>query len=104
MQKKKKNTKISAVEGFSKALHAELAELGIKVTIIEPGYFHTGFLDNSLFEAKKDIEDYWNTARSRMRVNSMEYKGRHQGDAHLAAKVIYEVANEKEPPLRLLLE
>jgi len=96
------NATKSAVEGFSKALHAELAELGIKVTIIEPGYFHTGFLDNSLFEAKKDIDDYWNTA-GRMRVNSMEYKGGHRGDAHLAAKVIYEVANEKKPPLRLLL-
>lgn len=96
------NAAKSAVEGYSKALHTEVAELGIKVTVIEPGYFHTGFLDNSLFAAKKDIEDYWSTA-GRMRVNSMENKGRNQGDAQLAAKVIYEVANEKEPPLRLLL-
>lgn len=30
-----------AVEGLSEALHAELAPLGIHVTVIEPGYFRT---------------------------------------------------------------
>jgi NAD(P)-dependent dehydrogenase (short-subunit alcohol dehydrogenase family) len=93
------NATKSAVEGFSKALSAELAELGIKVTIIEPGYFHTHFLDNSLFVAKKDIEDYQYTAGGN---GGMEDNGK-QGDAELAARTIYEVANEKQPPLRLLL-
>ena len=30
-----------AVEGLSEALHAELAPLGIHVTVVEPGYFRT---------------------------------------------------------------
>jgi NAD(P)-dependent dehydrogenase (short-subunit alcohol dehydrogenase family) len=34
-----------AVEGLSEAMHAELAPLGIHVTVIEPGYFRTDFLD-----------------------------------------------------------
>jgi NAD(P)-dependent dehydrogenase (short-subunit alcohol dehydrogenase family) len=34
-----------AVEGLSEALAQELAPLGVKVTIIEPGYFRTDFLD-----------------------------------------------------------
>ncbi len=36
-----------AVEGLSEALHHELAPLGIHVTVIEPGYFRTDFLDAS---------------------------------------------------------
>lgn len=33
-----------AVEGLSEALAAEVAEFGVKVTIVEPGYFRTDFL------------------------------------------------------------
>jgi len=36
-----------AVEGLSEALHAELEPLGIHVTVVEPGYFRTDFLDAS---------------------------------------------------------
>src|SRR6516165_4468477 len=36
-----------AVEGFSEALAKEVAPLGILVTIVEPGYFRTDFLDGS---------------------------------------------------------
>jgi len=34
-----------AVEGLSEALHGELAPLGIAVTVVEPGYFRTEFLE-----------------------------------------------------------
>lgn len=36
-----------AVEGLSEAMHGELQPLGIHVTVIEPGYFRTDFLDSS---------------------------------------------------------
>jgi NAD(P)-dependent dehydrogenase (short-subunit alcohol dehydrogenase family) len=36
-----------AVEGLSEAMAAELSPLGIKVTIIEPGYFRTDFLEDA---------------------------------------------------------
>jgi short-subunit dehydrogenase len=52
-----------AVEGLSEALHAELAPLGVKVTIVEPGYFRTEFLEgNSLVESPASIVDYDSTA------------------------------------------
>lgn len=35
-----------AVEGLSEALHDELKPLGIHVTVVEPGYFRTDFLDS----------------------------------------------------------
>jgi NAD(P)-dependent dehydrogenase (short-subunit alcohol dehydrogenase family) len=42
-----------AVEGLSEALAAELAPLGIGVTIVEPGPFRTDFLGGSLEKAAK---------------------------------------------------
>jgi NADP-dependent 3-hydroxy acid dehydrogenase YdfG len=52
-----------AVEGLSEALHAELAPLGIAVTVVEPGYFRTDFLDaSSLSVSGHRIEDYNATA------------------------------------------
>src|SRR6201987_684904 len=50
-----------AVEGISEALAAELAPLGIHVTIIEPGPFRTDFLGRSGVIAKTRIADYDNT-------------------------------------------
>ena len=52
-----------AVEGFSEALHQEVAPLGIHVTIVEPGYFRTDFLDASSLETEANIiDDYADTA------------------------------------------
>ena len=45
------NTTKFAVEGFSEALAAELAPLGVHVTVIEPGPFRTDFLGRSGVEA-----------------------------------------------------
>jgi len=39
-----------AVEGISEALHQELAPLGIQVTVVEPGFFRTDFLDEQSLE------------------------------------------------------
>lgn len=44
-----------AVGGLSEALHDELAPLGIHVTVIEPGYFRTDFLDSSSLSVSGDI-------------------------------------------------
>src|SRR5262249_21779486 len=52
-----------AVEGLSEAMHAELAPLGIYVTVVEPGYFRTDFLDaSSLSVSSRQISDYDETA------------------------------------------
>src|SRR5580704_16530345 len=47
-----------AVEAISESLAAELAPLGIRVTIIEPGPFRTDFLGRSSVVAEKRIADY----------------------------------------------
>src|SRR5262249_6102609 len=48
-----------AVEAISEALSAEVAPLGIKVTVVEPGFFRTDFLDDtSLSRTAQQIDDY----------------------------------------------
>jgi NAD(P)-dependent dehydrogenase (short-subunit alcohol dehydrogenase family) len=48
-----------AVEGLTEALAGEVAPLGIKVTVVEPGFFRTDFLDEtSLARTAQHIDDY----------------------------------------------
>ena len=68
-----------AVEGLSEALAAELAPLGIHVTIIEPGPFRTDFLGRSGVVAETRIADYDATAGN-MRKYFAENDGKQKGD------------------------
>lgn len=48
-----------AVEGLSESLSAEVAPFGIKVTIVEPGYFRTDFLSaDSLRLPESKLDEY----------------------------------------------
>lgn len=48
-----------AVEGFSESLAAEVARFGVQVTIVEPGFFRTDFLEpTSVRHGTNPIPDY----------------------------------------------
>jgi NADP-dependent 3-hydroxy acid dehydrogenase YdfG len=91
-----------AVEGISEALAAELAPLGIRVTIIEPGPFRTDFLGRSGVVTKTRIADYDNTAGN-MRKYFAENSGKQKGDPLRAVQAMMQVVESPNPPLRLLL-
>ena len=91
-----------AVEGLSESLSIELAPLGIKVTIVEPGPFRTDWAGRSLLESKKVIEDYDATAGERRR-QSRERSGKQQGDPVRGSEAIIKAVMSENPPLRLLL-
>jgi NAD(P)-dependent dehydrogenase (short-subunit alcohol dehydrogenase family) len=91
-----------AVEGLSEALAKELAPLGIRVTIIEPGYFRTELLaPEALQYAATEIDDYSETAGVvRRSVSAMH--GRQPGDPRKLALALLRIVNSSEPPLRFL--
>lgn len=91
-----------AVEGMSDALRKELAPLGIRVIVVEPGAFRTDFAGRSLHQANANIEDYAPTAGPRRKENDTT-DGTQQGDPDKGARVLIDVVGRTTPPFRLLL-
>jgi NAD(P)-dependent dehydrogenase (short-subunit alcohol dehydrogenase family) len=92
-----------AMEGFSEALANELKPLGIWVTIVEPGYFRTDFLDASSLDTEQTvIADYESTAGV-MRAHATDVNHAQPGDPVKAAAAIVDIASAANPPVHLLL-
>jgi NAD(P)-dependent dehydrogenase (short-subunit alcohol dehydrogenase family) len=91
-----------AVEGFSEALAAELAPLGVHVTIVEPGPFRTDFLGRSGVEAANRIPEYEATAGQAHNYMNTQ-SGKQRGDPKKAVQAMMDVAVSPNPPLHLIL-
>ena len=91
-----------ALEGLSDGLKEEVAPLGIKVMVVEPGAFRTDFAGRSLTQSNKIIADYNKTAGLR-RIGKDKSHGSQPGDPDKGADVIIEAIESNEPPFRLLL-
>ncbi|WP_134087838.1 oxidoreductase [Olivibacter sp. XZL3] len=91
-----------AVEGMSDALRKEVAPLGIRIIVIEPGAFRTDFAGRSLTGTQKEISDYRETAGKRRKGNDHTH-GTQPGNPQKAAQAIIKLAESKNVPFRLLL-
>lgn len=91
-----------AIEGMSDALRKELAPLGIRVIVIEPGAFRTDFAGRSLTQSKNVIADYESTAGQRRKEKDTS-NGKQMGDPTKAANVLIKIYEGDEVPFRLLL-
>ncbi|MGQ0368043.1 SDR family NAD(P)-dependent oxidoreductase [Leucobacter sp. Z1108] len=90
-----------AVEGLSEALALELAEMGIRVTVVEPGVFRTEFFSTaSIVAADTPIADYDTLIN---REVALENDGIQPGDPQKAAAAILAIVDAEVPPLRLPL-
>jgi NAD(P)-dependent dehydrogenase (short-subunit alcohol dehydrogenase family) len=79
-----------AIKGFSEALAAEVAPLGIKVTIVEPGPFRTRFMDAA--EWAKAMPDYaQSVGKTREMLRKLD--GRQPGDPARAAQAIIQAVS-----------
>lgn len=91
-----------AVEGLSEALAKEIAPLGLRVIIVEPGPFRTEFLGRSVLLAKNEVADYAETS-GRLRHYRRRNNGQQLGDPRKAAAVILRAVDASHPPLHLPL-
>ena len=92
-----------AVEGLSEALAQEVKPFGINVTIIEPGYVRTNFLNSgSIASPQNPVPAYTAIAEER-RKHQEDVPGTQIGNPQKIAEVITNLTKVPEPPLRILL-
>jgi NAD(P)-dependent dehydrogenase (short-subunit alcohol dehydrogenase family) len=92
-----------AVEGISEALAGEVAPLGIHVTVVEPGFFRTDFLDDtSLVRTAQQIDDYSESV-GKTRAHATDFNHGQRGDPRKLASAFIALVNAKNAPLRLPL-
>jgi short-subunit dehydrogenase len=85
-----------ALEGVSEQLRLETKHLGIKVSVVEPGFFKTN-LFGSHKDASESIDDYREVkARAMKRLSRYHDEG---GDPAVVAQLVLKIIQEKEPKL-----
>lgn len=88
-----------AVGGFSEVLAKEVAPLGIKVTVLEPGGMRTDWAGASM-RVDPVRDDYAATVGAFV---ALREHGAAQSDPAKVARAIVALANEPAPPRRLLI-
>lgn len=89
-----------AVEGFSESIAQELAPFGVHVTIVEPGFFRTDFLDtNSVRYGDNPIADYAEMSAA-LRAFYDARNHNQAGDPAKLGKALVTLARAKAPPVR----
>jgi NAD(P)-dependent dehydrogenase (short-subunit alcohol dehydrogenase family) len=91
----------AALEGVSESLAKEVAHLGIRVTIVQPGPFRTDFAGRSLQKADP-IDDYADTVGA-ARDLIAQLDGNQPNDPTRGAEAIIHAVESPNPPLHLAL-
>ena len=92
----------AALELLTDGLAKEVAPLGIKAAVIEPGSFRTHFYDSSLKGTDVRIDDYSETSGKNRKENVVNLANQ-PGDPEKAGKVIVAAVKGGNLPRRLLL-
>jgi NAD(P)-dependent dehydrogenase (short-subunit alcohol dehydrogenase family) len=91
-----------ALEGLSEALAAEVADFGVEVTIVEPGYFRTDFLAADSLALPAATTDAYPDIRA-MTADHQQLQGSQLGDPVRGAAAIIGRVVAGGGPLRQLL-
>ncbi|KAH7110370.1 hypothetical protein B0J11DRAFT_562735 [Dendryphion nanum] len=99
-----------ACSGISEAMRAELESFDIKVTVIEPGYFRTGFLraEAKLSSAVR-LKEYDDTQVGQLRAGLSTMHNKQLGDVAKGSKILVDIlthtglAEGKDVPVRVAL-
>jgi NAD(P)-dependent dehydrogenase (short-subunit alcohol dehydrogenase family) len=92
----------AALAAFSEVLALDVKEFGVKVTVVEPSGFRTGFLTkNSLVYTESKIDGYQEVKATQRRYLAAD--GKQAGDPQVASAIFIELAESDQPPLHLYL-
>jgi len=91
-----------ALEGLTGSLAAEVSGLGVKVTLVEPGYLRTDFLRPASIGLPAATAEGYSAVRE-MTSAHLAMPGTQVGDPARAAAAIIAVATEGDGPLHQLL-
>jgi NAD(P)-dependent dehydrogenase (short-subunit alcohol dehydrogenase family) len=90
-----------ALAGLTESLAAEVAELGIRATVVYPGPVRTDFLSSgALAVAKRQIDEY-SEAKASLDLHLDTLHGHQAGDPDKLALLIIQAASVETPPLHL---
>lgn len=89
-----------AVEGFSESLALDVADFGIRVTIVEPGFIRTDFLDDRSIRYGDEMIDDYAAVSARLRDEYASYNHRQGGDPAKLAAALVTLAASAQPPMR----
>ena len=92
-----------AVEGLSESLAAEVKPFGIKVTVVEPGYFRTDFLSGDSLNLPNDPLEVYTEVREGEALHTDQIRGNQPGDPVKAVAAVIDMVASENPPLHLLL-
>lgn len=99
-----------ACSAIGEGLRLELEEFGITATVIEPGYFRTGFLNPGARNfTKQQIDAYKDTAVGRYRNLLNQVDNKQPGDVEKGARAVVDVltssgaAEGQKIPTRIVL-
>lgn len=86
-----------AVEGLSLAVAQEVEPFGIKVTVVEPGFFRTGLLDPRSVEwSSVHIDDYGPAGN--VAAGWAAYHGQQPDDPAALGEALVQIADMEHPP------
>jgi NAD(P)-dependent dehydrogenase (short-subunit alcohol dehydrogenase family) len=92
-----------ALEAMSDALAQEVAEFGIRVTLIEPGPMRTEWANTSMPLVSNPDAAYVTALEARLGMMTNERTLRQPGDPRRAAEALLDVVDSDDPPLRLVM-
>lgn len=91
-----------ALNGLSEALAGEMADFGVRVTIVEPGYFRTDFLTPDSLALPSATTDAYPGIRTSTEQH-LELQGSQLGDPVRGAEAIITLAVRGDGPVNQLL-
>ncbi len=92
----------AAVAAFSEVIALDVKEFGIRVTVVEPSGFRTGFLSkNSLALTESRLDGY--QAVKEIQKRYLAGNGQQPGDPDKASEILIALAEKENPPLHLYL-